>query len=202
LPDARSAPVAEAFQYPEDSLEVSSMPQWAKWLKANHAKSPGIWLILSKKSSGGGLDYQEILGIAISYGWIDAKRKSATATTFLQRFTPRGKRSIWSKINRDKANALIASGQMQTAGLAEVERAKQDGRWDRAYAGQAAIQIPGDLAAELKTRPDARAFFDTLSSQNRYAILFRLHNAKKAETRAKRLATFVEMLEQHRKIYP
>ncbi len=194
--------MSEAFPYPEDSLELSTEAQWAKWLKSNHAKSPGVWLILPKKSSGAGLYYQELLGIALCYGWIDAKRKSATAATFLQRFTPRGKRSIWSKINCDKANDLIASGRMQAAGLAEVERAKQDGRWDRAFLGSKSIEVPDDLAAELKARPKARAFFETLSSQNRYAILFRLHNAKKAETRTKRLATFVQMLDEGRTIYP
>ena len=194
--------MAEKFEYPEDSFEPESEAHWAKWLKANHAKSQGIWLVLRKKSTGNGHDYQQVLETAICYGWIDARRHSATATTYLQRFTPRGKRSIWSKINCDKAVALIESGKMQAAGLAEVERAKADGRWERAYHGQAKMVIPDDLAAEFKTRPKARAFFDTLSSQNRYAVLFRLHNAKKAETRAKRLKSFVEMLEEGRAIYP
>ena len=188
LPDAPSVPM------PEDSLELRSVAQWAKWLKSNHAKSTGIWLILAKKSTGAGLDYQEILETAICYGWIDALRRSASAAAYLQRFTPRGKRSIWSKINRDKAIALVKSGRMQPAGLAEVDRAKQDGRWDRAYAGQASAEVPEDLAAALAGEPKARAFFETLSSQNRYAILFRLQTASKAETRARRLATFVEML--------
>lgn len=191
----------------EESLELMSIEQWEQWLQANHARSAGVWLILCKKTArtkpaGVVLNYSDILETAISFGWIDARRKSATSTTFLQRFTPRGKRSIWSKINREKANALIASGRMRPAGLAEVERAKQDGRWDRAYDGPAAAGVPDDLAAELKKKPKARAFFETLDSQNRYAILFRLQTAKKAETRARRLATFVEMLEQQRKIYP
>ncbi len=194
--------MAEGFEYPEDSFEPESEAHWAKWLKANHAKSPGVWVILRKKSTGRGHDYKRVLETAISYGWIDARRHSATDTTYLQRFTPRGKRSIWSKINCDKAIALIESGEMHPAGLAEVERAKADGRWERAYLGQAKIEIPDDLEAELKKRPGARKFFEKLSSQNRYAILFRLHNAKRAETRAKRLANFVEMLEQGRTIHP
>jgi uncharacterized protein YdeI (YjbR/CyaY-like superfamily) len=191
-----------AFEYPEDSFDPQSISDWARWLKANHAKSDGVWLILRKKSTGAGLAYADILETAICYGWIDAKRKSATDTTYIQRFTPRGKQSIWSKINRDKATTLIASGRMQAAGLSEVERARKDGRWDRAYDRQGAAPIPDDLAAELEKRPKARAFFEQLSSQNRYAILFRLQTAKKPETRVKRLATFVEMLEQERQIHP
>ncbi|HEY3744562.1 MAG TPA: YdeI/OmpD-associated family protein [Bryobacteraceae bacterium] len=190
----------------EESLELASLEQWERWLQSNHSQSTGVWLILNKKTArtkpaGVVFNYSDILEAAISYGWIDARRKSASSTTFLQRFTPRGKRSIWSKINCQKANVLIANGRMHPAGLAEVERAKQDGRWARAYDGPATSGVPDDLAAELEKKPKARAFFDTLDSQNRYAILFRLQTAKKAETRARRLATFVEMLEQHRKIY-
>lgn len=192
----------DAFQYPPESLALQSVSEWEAWLKAHHSKSKGIWLILTKKSTGAGLDYQRILETALCYGWIDAIRKSATATTFLQRFTPRGKTSIWSKINRDKAIRLIESGEMQGAGLAEVERARKDGRWDRAYDRQGDSPIPEDLAAAFKRNKAAHAFFKTLDSQNRYAVLFRLQTAKKPETRAKRLATFVEMLEQGRKLHP
>ena len=188
-------------EYPEDSIEPTSLAQWTKWLKANHAKSIGVWLILRKKSTGAGIEYSDVLGAAISYGWIDGQRRSATGTTFLQRFTPRSKRSIWSKINCDKALALIAEGKMHPAGLAEVERAKQDGRWARAYDGQRLALIRPDLDAALKANPKAREFFETLSSQNRYAVLFRLQTAKKPETRARRLVTFIGMLEQGRKFY-
>ena len=190
------------FEYPADAVHLKSLAQWTKWLKTNHSKSSGIFLILDKKSTGLGLHYQEILEMAICFGWIDAIRKSATESTYLQRFTPRGKKSIWSKINRDKATALIASGLMQPAGLAEVERAKADGRWDRAYDRQGAAEVPEDLAAALKASDKARAFFETLSSQNRYAFLFRLQTAAKSETRAKRLATFLDMLENQRTFHP
>ena len=190
------------FEYPADAVHLKSLAQWTKWLKANHAKSSGIFLILDKKSTGMRLDYQEILETAICFGWIDAIRKSATESTYLQRFTPRAKKSIWSKINRDKATALIESGRMQASGLAEVERAKADGRWDRAYDRQGAAQVPEDLAAALKASDKARAFFETLSSQNRYAFVFRLQTAHKPQTRAKRLATFLAMLENQRAFHP
>jgi len=202
LRDGPSGLMPDSFQYPQDSLDLRSIPQWVVWLEANHAKSNGIWLILAKKSTGMGLDYQEVLESAICYGWIDAIRKSATSSTYLQRFTPRGRRSIWSKINCDKAMALIESGRMQSAGLAEIDRAKQDGRWARAYDGQRSMQIPGDLAAAFQKNKRARAFFETLDSRNRYAVLFRLHTAKKQETRAKRLAAFIEMLELGRTLHP
>ena len=187
---------------PDDSLELTSLEQWTQWLKVNHAKSTGVGLILAKKASGTGLDYQQILETALCYGWIDAIRKAATRTTFLQRFTPRGKRSIWSKINCEKATALIASDRMQPSGLAEVERAKHDGRWDRAYDGAASISVPDDLAAAFEQNPKAHAFFQKLDSRNRYAVLFRLHNTTKAETRARRLASFVTMLEEERTLHP
>jgi len=183
-------------------LELTSLAQWEAWLQQHHLHSPGVMLILAKKSTGNGLDYQEVLELALCYGWIDAIRKSHTATTYLQRFTPRGKRSIWSKINRDKALRLIESGRMQPQGLAEVERAKADGRWDQAYDGQRTAELPDDLVAALAKNKRAKAFFESLDSRNRYAVLFRLHTAKKAETRAKRLAAFVEMLANEQKFYP
>lgn len=201
-PDGRLKSVRSKFKYPEDSLALESESHWADWLKEHHAKSAGIWLILAKKSTRVGLDYQKILETAICYGWIDAIRQSATESTYLQRFTPRARRSIWSKINCGKAIQLIEAGEMQAAGLAEVERAKQDGRWDRAYDRQGDAPIPDDLAAALKKNKQARTFFETLNSRNRYAILFRLQTAQKAETRARRLAAFLEMLEQGRKLYP
>lgn len=201
-PDARLKSVLSEFKYPEDSLVLESESHWADWLKKHHAKSDGIWLILAKKGTGVGLNYQNILETAICYGWIDAIRKSATESSYLQRFTPRGRRSIWSKINRGKAIQLIEAGKMQTAGLVEVERAKQDGRWDLAYDRQGAAPIPADLAAAFQKNKQARKFFETLDSRNRYAILFRLQTAKKAETRARRLAAFLEMLQQGRKLVP
>jgi uncharacterized protein YdeI (YjbR/CyaY-like superfamily) len=176
---------------------------WRAWLETHHASSSGVWIQIAKKGSGiASVNYPEVLDVALAYGWIDALRRGFDSKTFLQRFTPRGPRSIWSKINRDKALALIASGAMKPSGLAEVERAKNDGRWAAAYAGQRTATVPDDLAAALAADPRAAAFFATLGSQNRYAILFRLHNAKKPETRARRLATFLAMLAKGEKIYP
>ncbi len=176
---------------------------WSAWLASNHATSSGVWIQIAKKGSGiASVNYPEVLDVALAYGWIDAVRNAFDEKTFLQRFTPRGPRSIWSKINRDKALALIASGEMKPPGLAEVERAKKDGRWAAAYAGQKTATVPDDLAAALAVDPRAAAFFATLDSRNRYAILFRLHGAKKPETRARRLAAFVEMLAKGEKIHP
>ncbi|HET9223725.1 MAG TPA: YdeI/OmpD-associated family protein, partial [Roseiflexaceae bacterium] len=139
---------------------------------------------------------------ALCYGWIDGQKKSHDEASWLQKFTPRGAKSIWSKVNREKALSLIESGQMQPAGLAAVESAKQDGRWEAAYDSQSAAGVPDDLQAELDRNPTAKAFFSTLNSRNRYAILFRIQTAKKAETRAKRIQEFVGMLERHEKLYP
>ncbi len=183
----------KAFKKPAD---------WAKWLEANHAKSPGVWLRIAKKDSGlASVTHLEALDVALCYGWIDGQRNANDAQTFLQKFTPRGPRSIWSQINREKVAALIASGQMQPAGLAAIERAKQNGQWEAAYASQKNITVPDDLQAELDARPQAKAFFAALNGTNRYAILFRLATAKKPETRARRLEKFLGMLERGEKIY-
>jgi uncharacterized protein YdeI (YjbR/CyaY-like superfamily) len=174
----------------------ASDADWEAWLEEHHATSDGVWLRIAKKGSGVvTVAYPEVLDTAICFGWIDARRQALDDQHFLQRFTPRRARSRWSKINRDKAEALIAAGRMRPAGLAEVERAKADGRWDAAYAGQRSMTVPDDLRRELDARPAAAAFFASLSSQNRYAILYRLHDAKRPETRARRLAKFVAMLE-------
>jgi uncharacterized protein YdeI (YjbR/CyaY-like superfamily) len=173
------------------------------WLKENHKQAAGIWIHFAKKNSGiPSVTYHEALDVALCYGWIDGLKKSHDAKTFVQKFTPRRARSIWSKINRDKALALVANGQMRAAGLAEMERAKKDGRWEAAYESQSRAQIPDDLQLALDANPRAAKFFATISSQNRYAILFRIHNAKKAETRAKKIAQFVEMLERKETIHP
>src|SRR5919201_4350186 len=158
---------------------------------------------MAKKASGiPSVAYPEVLDTALCFGWIDGRRNALDDTYFLQRFTPRRARSRWSRINREKAEALIAAGRMRPAGLAEVERAKADGRWDAAYEGQASIAVPDDLQRELDARPAAKAFYAKLSSQNRYAILYRLQDAKRPETRARRLATFVAMLERGETLYP
>jgi uncharacterized protein YdeI (YjbR/CyaY-like superfamily) len=176
---------------------------WAVWIAKNHATSSGVWLKLARKASGiKSVTYDEALETALCYGWIDGQRKSHDETSFLQKFTPRGPRSIWSKINTEKALRLIESGKMKPAGLKAVESARQDGRWDAAYDSQSKAVVPADLQAELDRNSKAKAFFATLDSRNRYAILHRIHTAKKAETRARRIEQFVLMLEKKEKIYP
>jgi uncharacterized protein YdeI (YjbR/CyaY-like superfamily) len=176
---------------------------WASWLEEHHADAPGLWLRLAKKDAGiASINYNEALEVALCYGWIDGQKKSYDTTSWLQKFTPRGAKSIWSKINREKAQQLIESARMRPAGLAAIERAREDGRWDAAYDSQSNATVPDDLQAALDANPEAQAFFATLNSTNRYAILFRIHTAKKPETRAKRIAQFIGMLERHEKLYP
>jgi uncharacterized protein YdeI (YjbR/CyaY-like superfamily) len=184
-------------------IPFASCAEWEQWLEDNHAESDGVWIKMAKKGAGiESVHYPEVLDSALCFGWIDGRREALDAQHFLQRFTPRRARSRWSRINRDKAERLIADGRMRAAGLAEVERARADGRWDAAYEGQKSITVPEDLQRELDARPDAKAFFAELSSQNRYAILYRLHDAKRPETRARRLAQFVAMLEAGETIHP
>ncbi|MEY2456324.1 MAG: hypothetical protein QOK06_1418 [Acidimicrobiaceae bacterium] len=184
-------------------IPFASAAEWEQWLEDNHANSDGVWVKIAKKGAGiESVRYPEVLESALCFGWIDGRREALDAQHFLQRFTPRRSRSRWSRINRDKAERLIADGRMRRAGLAEVERAKADGRWEAAYEGQRSIAVPDDLQRELDARPDAKAFFAELSSQNRYAILYRLHDAKRPETRARRLAQFVAMLEAGETIHP
>src|SRR5215510_5938429 len=184
-------------------LPFESQKDWAAWLAKNHATSSGVWLKLARKASGiKSVNYDEALELALCYGWIDGQRKSHDETSFLQKFTPRGPRSIWSKINTEKAQRLIESGKMKPAGLKAVESAKEDGRWDAAYAPQSKAVAPDDLQIALDRNAKAKAFFTTLDSRNRYAILHRIHTAKKAETRAKRIEQFIRMLEKKEKIYP
>lgn len=184
-------------------VEFPHQKGWAAWLAKNHGKSTGVWLRLAKKDSGiPSVNYAEAVEVALCYGWIDGQARSDSETAWLQKFTPRGKRSIWSKINRQKALALIESGKMKPPGLAEVERAKADGRWEQAYDSPKAATVPEDLQAALDANARAKAFFATLSGANRYAILFRVQTAKKAETRAKRIQQFIQMLEKHEKLHP
>ncbi|MFL5571736.1 MAG: YdeI/OmpD-associated family protein [Gemmatimonadaceae bacterium] len=172
------------------------------WLEKNHATSPGIWVRIARKESGKkSLTYQQGVDTALCYGWIDAQKRPESESAWLQRFMPRRPRSIWSRINREKALALIASGRMKRAGLAEVERAKQDGRWEAAYDSASTATVPVDLQNELDRHPRAAEFFKTLDRTNRYAILWRVATAKKAETRARRIAKFIEMLEKGETIH-
>lgn len=176
---------------------------FALWLEENGTKSSDLWLRLAKKASGiTSVTYAEALDVALCYGWIDGQKQSHDESSWLQKFTPRRPKSIWSKINCAKADALIASGQMQAAGLAEVERAKQDGRWEAAYDSHSAATMPDAFQAALDGNAEAKSFFATLNSANRYAILFRIQTAKKAETRTKRIQEFIRMLENHEKIHP
>jgi uncharacterized protein YdeI (YjbR/CyaY-like superfamily) len=170
---------------------------FADWLEKNHSRSAGIWMRIAKKDSGKKtINYAEGLEVALCYGWIDAHKRPETETTWLQRFVPRRPKSGWSKINRDKANALIESGLMRAPGLAEIERARADGRWDAAYDSPAKAQVPDDFLRELDRHPKAKAFFETVSRNNRYAIIWRLQTARTAETRRQRTRTFIDMLEK------
>jgi uncharacterized protein YdeI (YjbR/CyaY-like superfamily) len=180
-----------------------SRRDWEAWLDAHHESSPGVWLKIAKKASGiESVNHAEALDVAICYGWIDGQRRTLDERFFLQKFTPRGPRSTWSRVNREKALDLIARGRMQPAGLREVDRAKADGRWEAAYEPQSTATVPDDLQQELDANPGAAAFFASLDSRNRYAILYRLQDAKKPETRARRLAQFVAMLVEQRKLHP
>lgn len=184
-------------------LAFKDKKAWFKWLEKNHAKSSGIWLRLAKKTSGiKSVTREESLDVALCYGWIDGQAKSDGDEYWLQKYTPRTKRSIWSKRNREKVESFIENGDMKAAGLAEIERAKADGRWDAAYDSPKNITVPDDLQKILNKNKKAKAFFETLDSRNRYAILFRIHNTKRAETREKRIGQFVEMLGRKEKIYP
>ena len=177
--------------------------EWADWLDQHHAESAGVWLRLAKKASGiQSVSYEEALEVALSYGWIDGQKKSYDDTSWLQKFTPRGAKSIWSKINVEKAQRLIASGQMKPAGLQAVEAAKRDGRWEAAYDSPGRATVPDDFQAALDNHAEAKAFFATLNGANRYAILWRIQTAKNAETRARRIQQFIEMLAKGEKLHP
>jgi uncharacterized protein YdeI (YjbR/CyaY-like superfamily) len=176
---------------------------WDAWLSSQPAQSKGLWLKLAKKSSGiASVSRQEAVDTGLCHGWIDGQLDSFDDKYWLIRFTPRQSNSKWSEINRARALQLIELGRMQPAGLKEIERAKKDGRWDAAYAAQSTAQVPDDLRAALENSKRARGFFETLDSRNRYAILHRIHAAKKVETRTARIEKFVAMLIEGKTIYP
>ncbi len=189
----------------ERDLPIVAFPSqaaWAEWLAEYHAVSPGVWLKIAKKGSGvATVTYAEALEAALCHGWIDSQKAAFDAAFSLQRFTPRRPKSIWSRVNRDKALALIERGAMRPAGLREVERAKADGRWDAAYEPQRTATVPADLRQALDENAAAATFFAALDSANRYAILHRVHTAKKPETRARRIAQFVAMLAEGKKLH-
>lgn len=183
-------------------LPFASQAKFADWLAKQHDKSAGLWLKIAKKDSGiSTVTYAEALEVALCYGWIDGQKGSYDEKYFLQKFTPRRPKSIWSKINVEKVEQLIKDGKMKPAGLKAVEAAKADGRWAKAYDSQKSASVPEDFQAALNKSKKAKAFFETLNSVNRYAILFRIHNVRKAETRMKKIKQFIEMLEKNEKIY-
>lgn len=183
-------------------LHFASQLEWEAWLDENHTSSPGLWLKLARKSSGlASVSYPEALEVALCYGWIDGQKGAGDGIFWLQRFTPRRPKSKWSEVNREKANELIALGKMKPAGLKEVEKAREDGRWELAYKSQRNMPVPADLQEKLDQRPQAREFFVSLNSTNRYAILYRIHDAKKPETRARRIEKFVAMLEERKTLH-
>lgn len=177
--------------------------EWEAWLEANHLSSSGLWIRFAKKASKhASVSHADALESALCYGWIDGQTDADDEEWWLQKFSPRSKRSIWSRINREKVEALSKRGLMKPSGLMEVARAKEDGRWDSAYDSMRSSVVPDDLQAALDKSPKAKAFFDTLNSKNRYSVLFRIQTAKKADTRAKRVAQFVGMLERHELVHP
>jgi uncharacterized protein YdeI (YjbR/CyaY-like superfamily) len=182
-----------SFKTPQD---------FAAWLESNHAKSPGIWARIAKKGSGlTTITYAEGLDVALCYGWIDAHKLPENEKSWLQRFLPRRPKSGWSKINRNKALSLIEAGRMRPPGLAEIERAKGDGRWDSAYDSPAKATVPPEFEAELDKNSKAKAFFETISKTNRYAIIWRLQTAKTSEARAARMKVFIDMLEKGKTLH-
>ena len=168
---------------------------WEKWLAAHFDSSPGVWLRMAKKSAAmKSVTYQEALDVALCHGWIDGQKKKWDEESWIQKFTPRGKRSMWSKINREKTDVLIAQGRMTASGHAAIERAKQNGQWEAAYDSHSTSEVPEDFQKALDRSRKATKFFATLSRQNRYAVLWRIQTAKKEETRKRRIAQFIEML--------
>ncbi|SDP94560.1 Uncharacterized conserved protein YdeI, YjbR/CyaY-like superfamily, DUF1801 family [Actinopolyspora xinjiangensis] len=183
----------------EPVLEFASGEEWRDWLADNHADSTGVWLRIAKKNAAtNSVSYARALDEALCFGWIDAVKRSYDDSSWLQRFTPRKPRSKWSRINRDNAERLIAEGRMREPGHRQVERAEQEGRWQAAHEPQRTATVPDDLRRELDADPTAGEFFDNLDSQNRYAILHRVAEAKRADTRARRISRFVAMPAEHR----
>lgn len=184
-------------------MHFASQGEWAQWLAHHHDKSAGVWVRHAKKGAPEtSVTHPEALEVALCFGWIDALKKSAGDLYWLQRWTPRKPRGFWSRVNRESALRYIDDGKMQPAGLAAIERARADGRWDAAYHSASRSEIPPDLQAAFDTHPGAAKFFSTVSAQNRYAVLFRIQTAKKPETRARRIARFAAMLARGETVYP
>jgi uncharacterized protein YdeI (YjbR/CyaY-like superfamily) len=185
-------------------LTVPDSSAWRVWLAHHHGDAKGVWLVLAKKGTTDPttLTYAEALDEALCHGWIDGQVRRRDETTYLQRFTPRGPRSSWSKHNVGNVERLHAAGRMHPAGLAEVTRAQADGRWEAAYAGPARMEVPADLATALAANRRAQAMFDILTSQNRYAVLYRINTAKQPGTRSRRIQEFVGMLARGETVHP
>jgi uncharacterized protein YdeI (YjbR/CyaY-like superfamily) len=193
--DAGIAPKPPTTPDDGEIIVCETLAAWERWLDDHHAESAGIWLKIARKGSNvKTAAYPEVLDAAICFGWIDARRQGYDEIYFLQRFTPRGRRSIWSQHNRDKALALIESGRMRHAGLAQVRAAQDDGRWDAAYEPQSRASVPQDFQQALDESPAAREFFATLTGATRYAFLFRLHHVKTPAARKRRIAQYIELL--------
>ena len=184
------------------TIAFASAQAWSAWLARNHRRSTGLWLKLAKKGGAPSVTYPEALEAALCHGWIDGQKKGFDEAWWLQKFVPRGPKSIWSKINTGKAEALIASGRMKAAGLAAIEAARADGRWARAYDSQRTAAEPEDFAAALAGNARAKKFWATLDATNRYAVLFRIQTAKKMETRARRIVDLTAMLARNEKLHP
>jgi uncharacterized protein YdeI (YjbR/CyaY-like superfamily) len=187
--------------YPTITFETQQ--DWEMWLEKHHSEAKGVWLKLAKKTTGiASITRTEAVDGALCYGWIDGQAASFDTQYWLQKFTPRGPRSIWSQVNRDKVEALQTAGRMRAAGVRQVELAQADGRWEAAYDRQSKARVPEDLQSELDKNQKAQTFFNTLNRTNRYAILLRIQTAKKAETRVARIQKFVAMLANNEKLYP
>jgi uncharacterized protein YdeI (YjbR/CyaY-like superfamily) len=183
--------------------EFADAKAFEAWLTDHHDKADEVWIKIHKVASGRpSITPKEAIDVVLCWGWIDGIRKSFDASSYLQRYTPRRPKSVWSKINVENVERLIAEGRMTDHGLREVEAAKRDGRWDRAYASSREMELPGDLAAAINANPAASAMLAKLTAQNRYALAFRLHNLKTAAARERKIGEFVDMLSEGRTIYP
>lgn len=192
--------MAATKEYP--NIPFASALVWEEWLAEHHAAADGVWIMVAKKASGiASVTHDEALDVALCYGWIDGQGKTFDDTYYLQKFTPRRPKSLWSKRNIEKVTALTAAGKMQPAGLAEVEAAKRDGRWDAAYDSPKNMVIPEDFMQALGENEQALAFFNTLNQANKYAIGWRLQTAKKPETRQRRFDALLAMLERGEKLH-
>ncbi len=187
----------------DPEITFANQEDWEAWLGSNGEVVAGVWLRIAKKSAEQPtLTYAQALEVAICYGWIDGQKQAESEHYWLQRFTPRTPKSTWSKINKAKAEALMSAGKMHPTGLREINRAKRDGRWEAAYSSASTATVPDDLQKALDRNPKAKQFFATLNSRNRYAILFRIQSVKRAETRARKISQFIDMLNRGERIHP